>query len=148
MSKILSSLRLMQRMERFATQVYRNQTRAFGEHDIADKLQRASDNEKEHADTLSKRLHELKGAPSKTGILFDIAGAILGFKTTLISKVFLLKTDIWIEKRAVRDYSDFLQKVDFDEETKALLSRIIEDEKKHIETWNSSIKVLKSDLNK
>lgn len=148
MSKILSSLRLMQRMERFATQVYRNQTRAFGEHDIADKLQSASDNEKEHADTLSKRLHELKGAPSKTGILFDIAGAILGFKTTLISKVFLLKTDIWIEKRAVRDYSDFLQKVDFDEETKALLSRIIEDEKKHIETWNSSIKVLKSDLNK
>ena len=145
MKKILSSLRLMQRMERFATQVYRNQTRAFGEHDIADKLKRASDNEKEHADTLRKRLYDLKGAPSKTGILFDIAGAILGVKTTLISKAFLLKTDIWIEKRAVRDYTNFLENVDFDDETRVLLRRIIEDENKHIDTWTSSIKILKGD---
>ena len=133
----------MQRMERFATQVYRKQARALGKNAMADKLQNASDNEREHADTLRKRLYELKGTPSRTGTLFDIAGAILGLKTALIGKLFLLKTDMWIEKRAIRDYSNFLRKIDFDDETKALIRRIIEDEKKHIETWSISVKDLK-----
>ncbi len=74
---------------------------------------------------------------------FNIAGAILGIKTTLTGKIFLLKTVIWIEKRAVRDYGNFLQKHDFDEETKDLLRRIIGGEKKHIETWSISVKDLK-----
>jgi rubrerythrin len=92
----------MQRMERFAVQVYRKQIRAFRRLEIADKLKDAAANEQEHADALTK------------------------------------------EKHAVSDYGNFLQKVDFDEKSVALINRIVVDEEKHIETWNNSLKILKS----
>jgi rubrerythrin len=44
----------MQRMERFAVQVYRKQIRAFRRLEIADKLKDAAANEQEHADALTK----------------------------------------------------------------------------------------------
>ena len=143
MDEVMSSLRVMQRMERFATQLYRMQVRAFREHEIVYRLRAAAANEQEHADTLRERIEELKGIPSRTGIFYEIAGTLLGFATILLSKVFLLKTDIWIEKQAVKDYGDFLQKVDFDDKSVALINKIVGDEKKHIETWESSIQILR-----
>ncbi len=72
-----------------------------------------------------------------------MAGTLLGFATILLGKVFLLKVDLFIERRAVRDYGNFLRKVDFDEKSVALINKIVGDEKRHIETWNNSIKILK-----
>ena len=143
MDEDISSLRFMQSMERFAVQIYRKQIRAFRGHEIADRLREAAANEQEHADALTERIVELGGTPSRTGIVYQIAGALLGFITALSGKVCLLKADLFIEKRAVRDYGNFLQKVDFDEKSAALINRIIGDEEKHIETWNNSIKILK-----
>lgn len=143
MNQVISSLRVMQRMERFATEVYRTQVRAFPEQEIAERLKAAAANEREHADTLRGRIEELRETPSQVGVFYQMAGTLLGFITTLVGKLFILKTDIWIEKRAVKDYSDFLQKVDFDEKSAGLLHRIIGDEKRHIETWENSIEILK-----
>lgn len=143
MDEVVSSLRVMQRMERLATQLYRMQIRAFREQEIANRLKAAAANEQEHADTLRERIEELKGTPPRTAIFYQMAGALLGFTTTLLGKVFLLKTDTWIEKRAVKDYGDFLQKVDFDEKSVALINKIIEDEKRHVETWDNYIQILK-----
>jgi len=143
MDEDVSSLRFMQRMERFAVQIYRKQIRAFRGHEIADRLREAAANEQEHADTLTDRIVELGGTLSRTDIVYQIAGALLGFITVLSGKVYLLKVNLFIEKRAVRDYGNFLQKVDFDEKSAALISRIVGDEEKHIETWNNSIKMLK-----
>lgn len=139
MSKVLRALRLMQRMERLATHLYKQQIRAFRDHDIADKLQKASDNEREHANTLASVIYQLKASPSKIGILFDIAGSILGFITVVLGRNILFRIDTWIEQMAVKDYNSYLAKLDFDEDTKTLLSRIIDDEKKHIATWSAYI---------
>lgn len=143
MSKVVSSLSFMQRMERLATQVYRTQVRTFREHEIGDRFRAAAVNEQEHADTLRQRIEQLNGTPSKTGIFFQMAGTVLGFTIILLGKVRLLKTDIWIEQRAVKDYGNFLQKVDFDETSVALINKIVGDEKRHIETWEKSIRTLK-----
>ena len=143
MSRAVSSLRVMQRMERLATQLYQTQIRAFGEHEIADRLKVAAANEQEHVDTLTERIEELGGTPSRTGIFYQMAGAVLGFATILSGKVFLLKVNLFIERRAVIDYNDFLQKVDFDEKSVALINKIVGDEKRHIETWDNSIQLLK-----
>ncbi|MFC1905099.1 ferritin-like domain-containing protein [Chloroflexota bacterium] len=143
MDKVIISLKFMQNMERFATKVYKKQIRAFIGHEIADRLKVAANNEQEHVDILTKRIEELKGTQPKMGIFFHIAGAIFGIKTTLLGKVLLLKTDIWIEKRAVQDYGKFLQKIDFDEATITIINNIIQDEKRHIETWEDSIKITK-----
>ena len=92
---------------------------------------------------LQERILELHGTPSSLGLIFQIVGRILGLAARGLGKLFILKTDIWIEKRAVQDYGKFLQKIDFDKATVTLIKNIIQDEKRHIETWEDSIKIVK-----
>ena len=91
MGKAISSLKVMQRMERFATHVYLTQIRAFRGREIADRLRAAAVNEQEHADTLTERIEALGGAPSRAGIFYQTAGTLLGFATTLLGRVSLLR---------------------------------------------------------
>jgi bacterioferritin (cytochrome b1) len=101
------------------------------------------ENEQEHVDDLRKRIGELDGTTSSLGFSFQMAGKVLAFTSTLLGKKFVLKADIRLEKRAVKDYSAFLEKVNFDEESKALIEKNIEDERLHIERWQDSLEMLK-----
>ena len=58
--------------------------------------------------------------------------------------MFILKTDIRVEKKAVKDYGDFLQRVDFDEKSRALIQKNLDDEKMHIKRWEDSIEILRA----
>ena len=138
------SLRFMYNMERFATQIYRTQRSAFKEKEIVDKLSAAADNEQQHVDYLKARIAELNGAPSRLGFLFQMAGRILGFVARIFGKLFILNTNIWVEKRAIKDYGGFLGKVDFDEKSVVMIEKIIADEKIHVITWQRSIEILES----
>ncbi|MFC1995601.1 demethoxyubiquinone hydroxylase family protein [Chloroflexota bacterium] len=144
MNKKVCTLQFMYNMERFATQIYLTQCRAFAGSEVKDKLTKASVNERHHVLYLEKRIIELNWAQSRLGLLFQLAGILLGFLTMCLGRLFILKTDIWIEKRAIRDYGSFMKKLDFDSETDGLLQKIIVDEEKHVKTWQNSIKVLKS----
>lgn len=144
MSEVMSALGKMHNLERFAVEIYRAQIRAFPEKEIADRLRAAMANEQEHVSDLQARIGELGGSCSWLGFFFQMAGKVLGFTTTLLGKVFLLKADIRIEKQAVRDYGDFLQRVDFDETSRGLIQKNLEDEKVHIKRWEESIGILKS----
>ena len=144
MNEILRALRKMHNIERFAVEVYRTQIRAFREKEIADRLEAAMANEQEHVNDLQARIRELGGSCSWLGFLFQTAGKLLGFTTTLLGKVFLLKADIRIERRAVKDYGNFLQKVDFDEKSRVLIQKNLEDEKAHIKRWEESIEILQA----
>jgi len=141
--EVLNALRKMHNIERFAVEIYRAQIRAFPEKEIADKLKAAMENEQEHVHDLQARIGELGGSCSWLGFFFQAAGKLLGFVTTLRGKVFILRTDIRIEKRAVRDYGDFLQRVDFDKKSTSLVQKNLEDEKAHIKRWEDSIEILK-----
>jgi bacterioferritin len=143
MSKDISSLKFMYNMERFATQIYKTQRGAFKQEEIIKRLVAAADNEQQHVDILQKRIIELHRNKSRIGFLFQTAGRILGLVVRIFGKVFVLKTDVWVEKRAVKDYRGYLDKIKFDRETIALIERIILDEQRHIETWENSIKMLK-----
>lgn len=144
MKEILHSLGTMYKIERAATAIYKAQVRAFRGHEIADKLRAATANEQEHADNLRARIEELGGTAPRLGFLFQMGGMSLGFATTLSGKMRLLKTDCWVERKAVKDYNGFLQRVDFDEKSIALVQKHIEDEKKHIKNWEESIQILKN----
>ena len=143
MSRVMRSLRMMQNMERFATRIYQTQTRAFTDKESMDKLRAAIANEQEHADSLDACLERLGGRTSPLGFLFPIAGSLVGFITTLMGKALLFKAAVWIEERAVKDYVLYLERVKFDGETVNLLQRIIEDEKRHIATWQICLEALK-----
>jgi len=145
MSEVLNVLRKVHNIERLAVEIYRAQIRAFPEKEIAGRLRAAMDNEQEHANDLQARITDLGGTTSWQGIFFQIAGKVLGFITTLMGKMFILKIDIRVENKAVKDYSDFLQRIDFDEKSRLLLEKNLEDEKVHIQRWEDSIEILKSE---
>ena len=67
----------------------------------------------------------------------------MGFTSTLLGKRFALRADIWFENRAVKDYGEFLRKVDFDDQSRASIQKNIEDERLHIKRWQESIEILK-----
>ena len=146
MNEVLGALRKMHSLERFAVEIYRTQIRAFPEKEIADRLKAAMDNEQEHVNDLRARIGELKGRCSWLGFFFQMAGKLLGFASTFLGKVFALKADIRLEKRAVRDYGDLLQELDFDEKSRGLIQKNIEDEKVHIRRWEESIEILKGQI--
>ncbi len=142
MDKVMHSLRKMHNIERFATEVYRAQIPAFPEKDITERLKAAMLNEQEHVDGLKARIEELGGTTSWLGFFFQIAGKSWGFATRFLGKMFILRADIWLERKAVTDYGDFLQKVDFDERSRALIQKNIGDEKTHVKRWEDSIVIL------
>jgi len=142
MDEALQALRKMHNMERFAVEIYSTQIGAFSEKEIADRLRAAMANEQEHVNDLQARIGELGGSSSWLGFLFQMAGKLLGFTSPLLGKVFLLKADIRLERRAVKDYGNFLQKVDFDEKSRVVIQENIEDEKAHIKRWEESLEIL------
>jgi demethoxyubiquinone hydroxylase (CLK1/Coq7/Cat5 family) len=142
MNEVLSSLKVMQRMERLATNVYKQQIRGFKGETLV-KLQKAYENEKEHAATLAETIRKHQGSPSKAGFLFSFAGGTAGVITLLLGKKNLFKIDTYIEEMAVKDYTKFVTQITYDKDTTTLLNRIIGDEKRHIENWGDAIKSLK-----
>ena len=144
MVRPVSLLKFMYNMERFATQIYRTQRKAFTDADIVGKLVAAAENEQQHADDLHKRVLALGGTPSRLGFLFRLAGKLTGLLTRGLGKRSIPKADIWVERRAIRDYRSFLNRARFDDESVALIERIISDEKWHVDTWEGLAKTLKS----
>jgi demethoxyubiquinone hydroxylase (CLK1/Coq7/Cat5 family) len=142
MEKTVSALKVMQRMERLATNVYRQQIRGF-KGEMADTLQKACDNEREHAGTLAGEIRKKGSQPQPIGFLFGMAGGIAGLFTLIIGKKALFNVDTYIEKKAVEDYNKFVANVKFDPETVALLNRIIGDEQRHISNWTGAREALK-----
>ena len=143
MSSAISSLKMMYNMERLATALYKAQTRAFREEEMLNKLAAAAANEQQHVDKLKSRTTELGGSPSRVGLFFQTTGTIFGFFVTFAGRVFVLRTDVWIEKRAIRDYDNYMKRVKFDDDTVGLLQRIISDEERHVATWQDSIARIK-----
>jgi demethoxyubiquinone hydroxylase (CLK1/Coq7/Cat5 family) len=143
MNEIMGALRKMHNLERFATEIYGAQITAFPEKEISDRLIIARDNEQEHTDNLRARIEALGGKPSWQGFFFQMAGRILGCFTRIMGKMFILKTDIWVEAKAVKDYGAFLERLNFDDDSRVLVQRNLGDEKVHIKRWEDSIKILK-----
>lgn len=100
-------------------------------------------NEQEHIDNLKARIEELEGSTSALGIGFQMAGKTMGMITRVLGKNTILRTDISIEEKAIKDYSAFLDKVDFDGKSRALIEKNTEDERLHVRRWRDSIGILK-----
>jgi len=93
---------------------------------------------------ISRHVSNISEEPPAAGFLFQMVGMSLGFATTLLGKMRVPITDCWVERKAVKDYSNFLQGVDFDEKSIALIRKNIEDEKNHIKNWEEAIQILKN----
>lgn len=142
MNKVLLSLNFMYCMERFATQIYLTQRKAFDSESIIQQLTDASENERSHFNKLQLQIRALDGRVYPFGFLFQAVGAILGFITRLSGKCNLFKVDIYIENRAVKDYYSFLKGVSFNTDTVKLIRELIADEEVHIINWQKGRELL------
>jgi bacterioferritin len=143
--KVIRALNAVVKVEAMAIQIYRAQMWRFrGKQEIAQKLVHATDNERTHFADLASRVRDLGGTPSRLSPLFAVAGWIMGFVPAVVGKVPALKVDILVEEKAVKDYQGFLNKVDFDDESREIMERNMADEKEHIRAWKESIELLRS----
>jgi demethoxyubiquinone hydroxylase (CLK1/Coq7/Cat5 family) len=143
MSRISRSLNFMYKMEQFATRICLVQRGAFTGRDIADKLTAASVNEQTRVDLLRVRILDLKIGLSSWGFLFKFAAVIVGAVTRVLGKQTIMRADVFVEQRAIKDYRNYVKTVGFNEKTTAMLEKIIANEVKHVETWSSSLAQLK-----
>jgi demethoxyubiquinone hydroxylase (CLK1/Coq7/Cat5 family) len=136
MSNVIGSLNTMYNIEMAATTIYKAQTGAFrGNAAVLETFKVATANEQEHADGLKARVADLKGRGSFIGWFFALGGIMIGLATRIMGKKRVMKTNIWVEKKAVKDYSAFLERVNFDEKSAALIKKNIGDEQRHVDNW-------------
>ena len=137
---ILRAFRAMVNLEVMAVRIYRGQRWRLGRSEItAEALAKAIEIEERHVRDLTSRRQELGGSPSMLSPFYALAGWLIGFVPSLVGQRAALKTGIWVEERAVKDYQRLLDRVAFDDESRALVEQNLEDEREHIRMWEESL---------
>jgi len=136
---IKKGLRTLHTLETMAVNIYKFQ--------VADKaaelnlqLIAAMCNEMTHLQDFQVKLFEYGFKPSKLRPLYWLVGFIIGFCSRLMGKKSILKTGIWVEKKAVRHYGELLRKIEWDEETRHIIEKDQADEQGHINRWRKFLK--------
>lgn len=103
-------------------------------------LIRAMGNEMTHFQDFQVKLFEYGLKPSKLKFLYWIVGFGIGFTSRILGQKAILKTGIWVEKKAVRHYDELLKDIRWDEETRLLIEKDRADEEGHINCWKKFLK--------
>lgn len=140
-SDVLRALGALVNLEIMAVRIYRGQRWRLGRSEVtAEALEKAIAVEERHVSDFASRRQELGGSPSSfLSPFYGLAGWLIGFVPSLLGQRAALKIGIWVEERAVKDYQQFLDRVPFDDESRALLQRNQEDEREHIRMWEESL---------
>ena len=100
----------------------------------------AMGNEMTHLQDFQVKLFEYGFRPSKLRFLYWIVGLKIGLISRLLGSKAILKTGIWVEKKAVRHYSELLRDIKWDEETRRIIEKNQADEEGHINRWRRLLK--------
>ena len=139
-SDVLGALRALVNLEIMAVRIYRGQRWRLGRSEItAEALAEAIAVEERHVRDFDSRRQELGGSRSMLSPFYAVAGWLIGFIPSLLGQRAALKTGIWVEERAVKDYQRLLDRVPFDDESRALVERNQEDEREHIRMWEEAV---------
>ena len=130
----------MVNLEIMAVRIYRGQRWRLGRSEVtAEALEKAIAVEERHVRDLASRRQELGGSPSLLSPFYAVAGWLIGLVPSLLGQRTALKTGIWVEERAVKDYQRLLDRVPFDDESRALVQQNQEDEREHIRMWEECL---------
>lgn len=138
--EVLRAFRALVNLEIMAVRVYRGQRWRLGRSEVtAEALEKAIAVEEKHVRDLASRRQELGGSPSVLSPFYAVAGWLIGLVPSLLGQRAALKTSIWVEERAVKDYQRVLDRVPFDDESRALVQQNQEDEREHIRMWEECL---------
>jgi demethoxyubiquinone hydroxylase (CLK1/Coq7/Cat5 family) len=100
----------------------------------------AMTNELTHLQDFQARLYEFGWKPWKLRWAFWMAGFVIGYTSRLLGRTAILKAAIWLESKAVQHYGEFLETVDWDEDTRKIVEKNRSDEVGHVERWQRLLK--------
>jgi ubiquinone biosynthesis monooxygenase Coq7 len=136
---IKKGLRTLQTLETMAVNIYKLQI-SKKPNELNLYLIAAMGNEMTHLQDFQVKLFEYGFKPSKFRILYWIVGVALGFISRALGNKAILKTGVWVEKKAVRHYGELLQSIKWDPQTRRIIEKDQADEEGHIERWRELLK--------
>ena len=142
LKRIEEGLQTLHTLETMAANIYKFQiTRKESELNL--QLIAAMGNEMTHLQDFQIKLFEYGFKPSMLRWLYWMVGFKFGFFSRLAGTIAILRTGIWVEKKAVRHYDELLGKIEWDEETRKIIEKDQADEYGHIKLWEAFLKKLK-----
>jgi len=102
----------------------------------------AMGNEMTHLQDFQVKLFEYGFKPSKLRSLYWIVGVVIGFISRVLGAKAILKTGIWVEKKAVRHYDELLRSVNWDPKIRWIIEKDQADEEGHMNRWRKLLKKL------
>jgi demethoxyubiquinone hydroxylase (CLK1/Coq7/Cat5 family) len=139
LKRIKEGLQTLHTLETMAVNIYKFQI-TKRESDLNLQLISAMGNEMTHLQDFQIKLFEYGFKPSKLRWLYWIVGFKFGFFSRLLGKKVILRTGIWVEKKAIRHYDVLLREIDWDEETRKIIEKDQADEYGHIKRWKAFLK--------
>jgi demethoxyubiquinone hydroxylase (CLK1/Coq7/Cat5 family) len=97
-------------------------------------------NEMTHIQDFQVKLSEYGWRPSKIRWAYWMVGLIIGLGSRLLGPRAILKTAVWLEKKAVHHYGELLKAIDWDEDLKRLIEADGLDEEGHVHRWQQLLK--------
>ncbi|MBS4030590.1 MAG: ferritin-like domain-containing protein [Clostridiales bacterium] len=108
-------------------------------------LRRVAEIEADHVKNISDKIRELGGKPTIIGEnLATLTGKVAGFATGVAGTIALLKADIDLEEKAMKDYKDFILEAGPDEHLFELLWSNLIDEDLHTAWFTNKLKEIES----
>ena len=136
LKRIKRGLHTLHTLETMAVNIYKFQiTKSANE--INQQLIAAMCNEMTHLQDFQVKLFEYGFKPSKLRWMYWIVGFTFGFFSRLMGKKAILKTGVWVERKAVSHYDELLRDIEWDEETKKVIEKDQADEYGHIDRWEA-----------
>ena len=96
-------------------------------------------NEMTHYQDFQVKLYEFGLRPSIIRLAYWFVGLAFGFVSRLMGRKAILKTGIWVETKAVNHYSELLETIDWDEDTRRIIEKDQADEYGHISRWKKML---------
>ena len=143
LKSIKKGLQTLHTLETMAVSIYKDQiTKKPTE--LNRQLIVAMCNEMTHLQDFQVKLYEYGFKPGRSRWIYLIIGVTFGFFSRLRGEEAILKTGIWVEKKAVRHYQELLHSIPWDDEMKKIIEKNHEDEKGHIARWRNLLEKMKT----
>jgi bacterioferritin len=143
--QLLTTLNRMYSLELNQVDLYSAQSKQVPDIYLRQTLKRVAEVEQGHVENISQKIIELGGKPTALGeAIAPVTGKVAGFLTGKAGAIALLKANIDLEEKAMKDYKDFLLKVGGDESFFNLLFSNLIDEDLHTAWFVNKVKELES----
>ena len=98
-------------------------------------------NEMTHIQDFQVKIYEYGLRPSKLRWAFWMVGLVIGFGSRLLGPRSILKTAVWVERKAVRHYAELLEGIEWEEDVQRIIEKDRSDEEGHIRRWQRLLEV-------